>query len=179
GWTTEGNDAQRTSSVATDPKISVTSMQTPGFKFLWKVKANNEARQGESLSQALILDRYIGYRGFRSYAFMGGTGNNAVTFDTDMARVEWLRHFDAPAGPAGTAACPGGMTAGVSRPTALAEAAAGAGFGGGRGRGSGAQSAVGQPGDGAVQVAAALANAGGGRARGGARGGSGRGGGRG
>jgi len=180
GWTTEGNDAQRTSSVASDPQISVANMQKPGFKFLWKVKANNEPRQGASLSQALILDRYIGYRGFRSYAFFGGTSNNAVTLDTDLGRIEWSRHFDAPAGPAGTAACPGGMTSGVSRPTAIGEAAAGAGgFGGGRGRGNGAQSAVGQPGDGAVQVAAALANAGGGRARGGARGGSGRGGGRG
>jgi hypothetical protein len=158
GWTTEGNDAQRTSSVATDPKISVPAMQKPGFKFLWKVKANNEARQGASLSQAMILDRYIGYRGFRSYAFFGGTGNNAVTLDTDLGRVEWSRHFDAPAGPAGTAACPGGMTAGVSRPTSLAEATAAGGFGGGR-RGGAAESAVGQPGEGAVQVAAALANA--------------------
>ncbi|HVV46649.1 MAG TPA: hypothetical protein VHC72_15655 [Bryobacteraceae bacterium] len=175
GWTTEGNDAQRTSSVPGDPNISVANMQKPGFRFLWKVKANNEARQGVSLSQALILDRYIGYRGFRSYAFFGGTSNNAVTLDTDLGRIEWSRHFDAPAGPAGTAACPGGMTAGVSRPTTLAEAVAAAAAGGGRGRGSGAQAAVGQPGEGAVQVAAALAAAsgrggrGGGRGRGGAR----------
>jgi hypothetical protein len=179
-WTTEGSDAQRTSSVATDPKISVSAMETPGFKFLWKVQARNQARQGASLSQALTLDRYIGYRGFRSYAFFGGTSDNAVTLDTDLGRIEWSRHFDAPAGPAGTAACPGGMTAGVSRPTTLNEAAAaGGGFGGGRGRGGGAQSAVGEPGAGAVQVEAALANAGGrgGRGRAGGRGASGRGGG--
>ncbi|HEY4087919.1 MAG TPA: hypothetical protein VGM43_18390 [Bryobacteraceae bacterium] len=172
GWTTEGSDAQRTSSVESDPQISVANMEKPGFKFLWKVKANNEARQGASLSQALILDRYIGYRGFRSYAFFGGTSNNAVTLDTDLGRIEWTRHFDAPAAPAGTAACPGGMTSGISRPTALAEAEPAAG-GGGR-RGGAAESAVGKPGDGAVQVAAALAASAGGRAggragRGGAR----------
>lgn len=169
-WTTAGNDAQRTSSVPSDAKISVTAMQTPGFKLLWKVKANNEARQGVSLSQALTLDRYIGYRGFRSYAFFGGTSNNAITLDTDLGRIEWTRHFVTPAPPAGTAACPGGMTAGISRPTSLAEAAAGGGVGGGRGRGGGAQSAVGQPGDGAVQVAAALAAASGRAGRAGGRG---------
>jgi hypothetical protein len=175
-WTTEGNDAQRTSSVASDPNISVANMEKPGFKFLWKVKANNEARQGVSLSQALVLDRYIGYRGFRSYAFFGGASNIAVALDTDLGRIEWSRHFDTPAPPAGTAACPGGMTSGVSRPTALAEATAAAGGGGGR-RGGAAESAVGKPGDGAVQVAAALANPAGGRGRAGGRGGSGRGGG--
>ena len=173
GWTTEGNDAQRTSSVASDPQISVANMEKPGFKFLWKVKANNEARQGASLSQALILDRYIGYRGFRSYAFFGGTSNNAVTLDTDLGRIEWSRHFDAPASPAGTAACPGGMTSGISRPTAISEAPAAAAAGGGGRRGAAAESAVGKPGEGAVQVAAALAAASGGRAGGrGGRGGA-------
>lgn len=176
-WTTAGSDAQRTSWVPSDPNISVTNLQKPGFKFLWKVKVSNDAREGSSLSQALTLDRYIGYRGFRSYAFFGGTSNNAITLDSDLGKVEWTRHFDAPNPPAGTAACPGGMTAGVSRPTSLAEAgtaAAAAGAGGRGGRGGGAASAVGEVGQGAVQVAAASANGRGGR---GAAGASGRGGG--
>src|ERR1035437_6821020 len=115
-WNTAGNDAQRTSWMATDPSISVANMQKPGFKFLWKVKASNEARQGNSLSQAMTVASYIGYRGFRSYAFFGGASNNAIALDSDLAHIEWARHFDVPNPPAGTAACPGGMTAGVSRP---------------------------------------------------------------
>ena len=190
-WNTAGNDAQRTSWVAADPNISPETMTKPGFKLLWKVKVNNDARQGDSLSQAMTVASYIGYRVFRSYAFFGGTSNNAIALDSDLGRVEWTRHFDVPNPPAGTAACPGGMTAGVSRPAALGAGAAGGGGGGGgrgaaggSGRGGGgrggAVSAVGQPGEGAVQVAAQAAN-GGGRGGGGggrgAAGGSGRGGG--
>ncbi len=169
-WNTAGNDAQRSSWVTTDPNISVANMQKPGFKFLWKVKASNDARQGNSLSQATTVASYIGYRGFRSYAFFGGTSDNAIALDSDLGRIEWARHFDTPNAPAGTAACPGGMTAGVSRPTTLAMAGAApaaAGRAGGAGRG-GAASAVGKPGEGAVQI-----GAGGGRAAGGGRGGSG------
>jgi hypothetical protein len=164
--------------VRTDPNISVANMQKPGFEFLWKVKANNDARQGYSLSQAVELARYIGYRGFRAYAFFGGASNNAIALDSDLGRIEWTRHFDVANVPAGTAACPGGMTAGVSRSTPLTEAGAAAGRGGGGRAGGGAVGAVGEPGQGAVQIAAQAA--GGGRGgRGGAAGGSGRGGGRG
>src|SRR5262249_18457815 len=136
----------------------------------------NDARQGKSLSQAIELARYIGYRGFRAYAFFGGASNNAFALDSDLGRVEWTRHFDVANVPAGTPACPGGMTAGVTRSTPLTEAAAAAGGRGGGGRGGGAVGAVGEPGQGAVQIAAIAA--GGGRGgRGGAAGGSGRGGG--
>lgn len=172
-WNTAGNDAQRTSWVRTDPNISVANLQKSGtFQFLWKVKLSNDARQSYSLSQAVDVSSYIGYRGFRSYAFFGGASNNAIALDSDLGRVEWARHFDVSNLPAATAACPGGMTAGVSRPAPLAAAGAAA-AGGGRGAAGGAKSAVGQPGQGAVQVAAQAA--GGGRA--GGRGGSGGGGG--
>ena len=174
-WNTTGGDAQRTSSVATDPNISVAGMQKPGFQFLWKVKVANDAIAGRSLSQAIELPRYIGYRGFRAYAFFAGTSNNLIALDSDLGRVEWTRHLDIPL-PQGTATCPGGMTSGVSRPTALdATGGGGRGAGAGAGRaGRGAVSAVGEPGQGAVQIAAQAAAAGGrAAARGGAAGGSG------
>ncbi len=158
-WNVAGGDAQKTSWVRADPQISVANLQKPGFKFLWKVKINNEAKQGYALSQAVEFPRYIGYRGFRSYAFFGGASNTAVALDSDLGRVEWSHHYDVPNQAAGTAACPGGMTAGVSRPTPLtdnplgtAQAARGATI---------AKGAVGAPHQGAVQVAAALAASGG------------------
>jgi hypothetical protein len=165
-WNTTGGDAQRTSWVRTDPSISVAGMQKPGFQLLWKVKVSNEARAGSSLSQAVELPRYIGYRGFRAYAFFAGSSDNVIALDSDLGRVEWTRHIDAPLPPA-TAACPGGMTAGVSRPTALDVNGGGAGRGGGRAgaAGRGAMSAVGEAGQGAVQIAAQAAGGGrGGRA---------------
>ena len=35
-WTTISGDAQRTSWVKTDPRISRESLQKPGFQLLWK-----------------------------------------------------------------------------------------------------------------------------------------------
>ena len=60
-WSTTGNDAQRSGWVRTDAKISAESMAKPGFQFMWKVKVGNDALTAPSL-----MDRYIGYRGFRS-----------------------------------------------------------------------------------------------------------------
>lgn len=36
-WTTSGYDAQRSSWVRSDPKISLESLQKPGFQMIWKV----------------------------------------------------------------------------------------------------------------------------------------------
>src|SRR3954469_15518663 len=80
-WNAAGGDAQRTSWVRADPNISVANMQKPGFQFLWKVKLNNEAKGDYAVSQAVDFPRYIGYRGFRSYAFFGGASNTAVALD--------------------------------------------------------------------------------------------------
>jgi len=65
--------------------------------------------------------RYIGYRGFRSFAFFGGASNNSVAIDSDLGRIEWAHHFDGALPATGTAACPGGTIAGVSRPTPLTD----------------------------------------------------------
>jgi len=157
-WNTTGGDAQRTSWVRADPNISVANMQKPGFQFLWKVKLNNDARQNYSLSQAVEFPRYIGYRGFRSYAFFGGASNTTAAIDSDLGRVEWTHHFDVVPGQgatAGTATCPGAMTAGVSRPTPLTDNPLGT-VAPGRGA-TIAKSAVGPAHQGAVQVAQALA----------------------
>src|SRR5881392_1199015 len=74
-WLTSGADAQRSSWIRTDPKISTASIQQekPGFKFLWKLKLDNEAKQLNALTQPVLLDRLIGYRGFESLAFVGGS----------------------------------------------------------------------------------------------------------
>jgi hypothetical protein len=152
-WTTAGNDAQRSSWLRSDPKISRDSMQKPGFQLLWKIKFENEARQLNGLTPAVLLDRYIGHRGFRSLAFIGGSADNVYAVDTDLGRIEWQNHYSAgPVAQAGTLGCPGGITTGLTRPTATALPAATGGPGGG-GRGGPAKSGVGEPGQGAVTLA--------------------------
>ena len=151
-WTTAGNDAQRSSWLRSDPKISSESMQKPGFQFLWKIKFENEARQLNGLTPAVLLDRYIGHRGFRSLAFIGGSGNNVYAVDTDLGRIEWQNHYSAGPGTlAGTLDCPGGITTALTRPTGTALVVAMAGRGGG-GRGGPAKSGVGEAGQGAATL---------------------------
>src|SRR5215468_7068440 len=152
-WMTSNGDAQRSGWVRTDAKISPGSMQKPGFKFLWKLKLNNQPKQLNSLTPPATLERLIGYRGFRMLGFVGGSSDNIFTIDTDLGRLEWEKRLTSTAPPQdGTLACPGGMTAGVTRPT-LAALPSLAGGGGGFGRSSPGKGAVGEPGKGAVTLA--------------------------
>ena len=151
-WTSVGSDAQRSSWVRSDAKTSPASVRHPDFRFLWKIDLPNEARSGNALTAPALLDFLISHRGFRSLAFVGGSSGGVYAIDTDLARMEWERHFAA--GPSRTSAdCPGGMTANITRPTAAAMPSS-LGFGA-RGRRSPAKSGVGTPGEGAVTLAAA------------------------
>jgi len=152
-WVTAGGDAQRSSWVRTDPKISASSLDKPGFQVAWKVKLTSDP------STAATLDRYIGYRGFRSFALVGSRSGDITAFDTDLGRIEWKKSLSVRATSRdASAACPGGMTANVARAT-------GAGFlptpgrGGGGGRANAAKSAVGAPDEGAVTIAEIAARA--------------------
>ena len=152
-WMTNNGDAQRSSWVRSDAKISKDTMSKPGFEFLWKLKLKNEARQLNALTPPSTLERLIGYRGFRMLGFVGGSSDNVFTIDTDLGRMEWEKKLTSSA-PAqtGTLACPGGMTASVVRPTIAFIPPVPTG-GGGSGRNTPAKSAVGEPGQGAVTLA--------------------------
>jgi len=156
-WVTNGSDAQRSFSIPADPKISRDSMLKQGFQFLWKVKLNNDSVQLNSLTPAVLMDRYIGYRGFRSFAFVGGSSNSIFALDSDLSRIEWQVHLPGPAPAAGSPACPGGLTTPVARATTASYPIPAGGGGGGGGRGGPARSGVGAAGEGAVTIAPALA----------------------
>jgi outer membrane protein assembly factor BamB len=120
------------------------------------LKLNSPPRQLNNLQPPATLERLIGYRGFRMLGFVAGGNNNLFTIDTDLGRMEWEKQLKttAPA-PAGTLACPGGMTTGVVRP-ATSAIFAGGGFG--PGRNTPAKSTVGEPGAGATTLAAVRPN---------------------
>lgn len=149
-WMTIGNDVQRSYWIRNDGKISVDSLKKPGFGLYWKHKFNNVARQMNSITAPALLDFSIFHKGFRTLGFFGASNNTIVTLDTDMNRLEWERKFaPVPASATATAACPGGMTSTVTRPTAMGYPAQGAR---GAGRGTGAKSGVGAPFEGAVTI---------------------------
>ena len=102
-WNTTGGDAQRSSWVRADAKISPASLAKPGFSLVWKVKLDNAPRQSNALTETVVMTGYIGYRGFRSLGFVGGSSDKIFALDTDLGRVEWQK-------PAGGAA-PSGSSA--------------------------------------------------------------------
>ena len=148
-WTTAGFDAQRSSWVRCDPKISTESVKGPGFKMVWKHKLDNSPRHLNALTPPALFDFYIGYRGFRSLGFVGGGSGRIFVLDTDLARMEWQKSFDSGSAE-GTLDCPGGMTANLTRPTPVGLPLILAARGSGR-RSPGA-SAVGKPKEGAVTL---------------------------
>lgn len=154
-WTTSGFDAQRTGWVRADARLTKAAVQKGELKFLWKAKFDNEARQLESLTAPVLQDFFVGYRGFKSMAFLGGSGDKVFAIDTDLARPYWtapITYGVATGGqPPSSWECPGGLAAMPSRRTAMAPSTFGGG--GGPGRGAGAKSAVGEPGKGAAVLA--------------------------
>jgi outer membrane protein assembly factor BamB len=159
-WTTNGFDAQRSAWIRTDPRLSVEAMQKPGafgaFKFLWKLKLEHDPNAATTLTEPILLDRLIGFRGFKSIAFVATASETVHAIDVDVGVPLWKYHINYSASPpqmlAATPACPGGLSATLSRPTTVAPFAFAAGGGGGEGRSGGG---VGEPGRGASTLPAA------------------------
>ena len=167
-WTTSGGDAQRTSWIRSDPRISVANMAKGAegfgpFKFLWKLKVDSDPRKPNPLTQAVLLDRIIGFRGFKSVAFVATSSGTVYAIDTDFGTELWKVHLNygasLPPMTVGTAECPAGVTAAPTRPTALTISAFG---GGGGGRGGRSGGGVGEAGRGAPSIYTAGQGRGGG-----------------
>jgi outer membrane protein assembly factor BamB len=157
-WATQGGDAQRSSWVRTDPKISLATMSAPEkgdptFQFLWKMKFANTPRQGNGLMAPVLMNRLIGYRGFRALAFVSGSADKIFTVDSDLARMEWENSLGSTPSGGGTPECPGGLTSAAARGTTASMPSANVSGGFGGGRTTAAKSAVGDAGQGAVTLA--------------------------
>ena len=150
-WTTSAGDAQRTAWVRVDSRLTKEAVRSGDFRFLWKAKFDNDPRQLNSLTEPILQDLLIGYRGFKALAFVGGSADRVFAIDTDLARPYWTTHvtYAAATGgqPPSTWECPGGLIATPSRRTTLAPPPFGAGGGASGARSS---SAVGEPGRGAA-----------------------------
>ena len=136
-----------------DERLTRQAVQKGEFQFLWKAKFENEARQLNSLTQPVLLDRLIGFRGFKALAFIGGSADRLFAIDTDLGRP-YLDDGPELFGEHGRSAraivgVPGWTHRHPTRRTALAPSAFGGGGGRG-GRGVRTGSAVGEPGKGAA-----------------------------
>src|ERR1035438_671272 len=73
-WTTANGGAPRTAWIRTDFSISSDSMRKPaGFGVIRKMKFDNDNRQLNSLSQAILLNTVRGRNGFKSMGYVFGS----------------------------------------------------------------------------------------------------------
>ena len=54
-----------------------------------KQQSDDLTRQLNALTPAVLLNSYIGYRGFRSFAFLGGSSDNLLALDSDLAGMSF------------------------------------------------------------------------------------------
>ncbi len=110
-WPTASGDAQRTSWVRSDVNISLDTMGQPGFALQWKTTLESPVRQGVSLSPGVVTSAV---NLFTPISTIAGPSNVMFAVDNDTGNVFWTRRFDG-ALPAGTAACPGGISGAPTR----------------------------------------------------------------
>ena len=159
-WLTPLADAQRTSWVRSDEKISVEALSKGGFELQWTTKLENQPRGAYGLGSGVTAS---GVTLFIPVSLVTGSSNNVYAIDNDLGYVTWERKFNLSL-PAPTPGCPGGISAGATRIVRLDGTVSSLpGFGGGRGA-TGYRSVLGEPGEG-VQIEGRA-----GSARGGGRG---------
>jgi hypothetical protein len=143
-WQTALADAQRTSWVRSDDKISVQALSKGGFELQWSTKFDNQPRGVYGLGPGVTAS---GVTLFIPVSLVTGSSNNVYAVDNDLGYVVWERKFNL-ALPAPTSACPGGISAGATRIVRLdGTVSSFPGFGGGRGV-IGYRSVLGEPGQG-------------------------------
>src|SRR5262249_38135343 len=81
-WLTALGDAQRTSWVRSDDKISVPTMSKPGFELQWKVKLDNQPRGVNGLGQGVTA---AGVTLFIPMSLITARSNPVYRIDNDTA----------------------------------------------------------------------------------------------
>src|SRR5262245_6847529 len=115
-WLTAQGDAQRSSWIRTDAKISLESMSKPGFELQWTSKLDNQPRLLNGLMQGVTAN---GVTLFVPMSIVAGSSNTVYAIDNDTGYVVWRRQFEG-ALPQPTAECAGGITASATRIVSLA-----------------------------------------------------------
>ena len=151
-WSTTGFDAQRSSWLRADAKISIGTVKEPDFRHLWRVDLGGASEDGTPLPAPVLLDFLISHRGFRSLAFLSGADGAVHAYDTDLARLEWRRPLGAGGEPDGSSGECGGGASAVTRLTSAAYPSMLGVTGFGPARRSPGVGGVGEPGAGALTL---------------------------
>ncbi len=99
-WPTPYADAQRTSWLRTDPKISVEALSKSGFELQWTSKLDELGRKSQSLTQGVTAS---GVTLFVPVSLLSGA-NSLYMLDNDTGHIIWSRAFEQTLPPA-TGSC--------------------------------------------------------------------------
>ena len=80
-WLTAFADAQRTSWVRSDDKISVAALSKPGFALQWRQKLDNQPRGAFGLAQGVTAS---GVTLFVPMSVVAGSSNTVYGVDNDL-----------------------------------------------------------------------------------------------
>lgn len=141
-WPTIGADAQRTSWMRNEGKLSAAAIANaapdkPAVQLLWKSKLDTQAGRPVALGQPLLLQNIISHMGFKALAFVATSAEVVYAIDYDLNRVYWRQPLSTAARGARTGTCGSGVPA-VTRaarviPPGMPGARGGPGGAGGRG----------------------------------------------
>ena len=117
-WPTPYADAQRTSWLRTDPKISVEALSKSGFELQWTSKLDELGRKSQSLTQGVTAS---GVTLFVPVSLLSGA-NSLYMLDNDTGHIIWSRAFEQTLPPTtgscgGMAAAPTRIVSGIAEPT--------------------------------------------------------------
>jgi outer membrane protein assembly factor BamB len=113
-WPTTGADAQRTSWMKNEIKLSASAFASASEKpvqLLWKTKLDAQANRTPALTQPLLLQNIISHMGFKALAFVATSADVVYAIDYDLNRVYWRQPLSSAARSGRTATCGPGAPA--------------------------------------------------------------------
>ena len=144
-WPTPYADAQRTSWLRTDPKISVESLSKSGFELQWTSKLDELGRNSQKLTQGVTAS---GVTLFVPVSLIAGA-NKLYMVDNDTGHIVWSRAFEqttpTTGSCGGSSSAPTRIVSGVAEPTVVPPATVPPAAGANQ---QGYRSLLGEPGEG-------------------------------
>lgn len=90
-WLTFGGNPQRTGWAKGETRISKENVKSLGLN--WKLKLENEPKELNSLTAAVIVEAAYTPRGVKDIAIVAGASDNLYAIDADTGKLLWKKHF--------------------------------------------------------------------------------------
>src|SRR5216684_8550371 len=90
-WLSFGNDAQRTGWSPQETDINRDNAKSLGL--LWKAHLDNEPRELNSLTAAVVVEWVVTDKGMKEIAIVGGASDHLFALDAGTGKLLWKKTF--------------------------------------------------------------------------------------